>query len=677
MTSSDSHSRSRPSYGGSTVTHDAAAAAAATTVDSQVTSIAPPSPSSRAPLPHDSLSPRCSHHPKAASPVVVDDVHVDSYSYPPQSMSVPPPTFTPMPPPPPPPPMIIPDEAPRVDYLLHNGGLPHLIPRTLLPTATTPPPVQAYQTYASPRPPNQPNPANDSVKIFAPIHSRLDDIQRVLAKNGSVAVATGYRSVARRLLDRLESVFARNISSERCDCVMCKNRPQLHMSDEEEKGVSWGEILEFVAGRRELPQWPPFTIAPGATGLGVSGLEPMQKLDPDVPPEWRDHYKKQNAKTKSAVQTWLSQQEDAPSSPPTEVDDDTLTFAILTHIDPERRPYFISLMRGTSDMPPPDGREPSQPQRNDVLPKVSMALQRLYRLSSPPRAAECCIYLLNNPELHNTLFTLAAVTQGEWDILVSGRFDGFLWSGAEAPLSSQVYASGVNIPRGPSRGPIPFGANGGIPPTSSRTNTPFSPLRNVIPPEANLFPSRGPTPSPSMGGVSLSGAATPAPVQMDEETEIAVLAEVEREIFRGMEDLEDQFEKLHFQAEAVRQRLRERSAGLAMQAQARRGSLASEPGARMGTPASMVMGAGGPWSPDPQEGVYLDDAKSELAPDDSASNIGFGRRHRRDGRHSRRTPAPVAEEEEDERVEKKGSGGGGGGSSGGGAFGSFRRLRRG
>ncbi|KAL1304916.1 hypothetical protein AAFC00_003831 [Neodothiora populina] len=568
--------------------------------------------------------------------------------------------------PPPPPPIIPPEVNPRVDYLLENGGLPRPIPRSFLPRVDNQG-AQNWSVYASPRM-NQGSAPNDLVQLFAPVHARLDDYLKVMDKSGSIAVATGYRSVARRLLDRVATVFAREISNEKCHCVMCTSMPSPDVSEEEEKGISWGEILEFTAGRRELPQWPPFTMSGESGGLGITNAEPMQEVDPDVPPEWRTHYLRQNAKTKRAVEGWLLRSSDDPTSAPAEIDDETLTFAITTHIEPERRPLFIALRKGMSNLPPA-GAERSHLPKNDVLTKVSLALQRLYRLSSPPREAECCLYLLNNQYLHNTLATIAAVTDGEWDILISGRFDGFLISGAETqmPSSSAYYGSGINISRGPSRGPTatplspgptPF-APGGAP--SQRGGTPFSPLRNEW--SGVQFPSRNGTPAP-LGSAVLA----PAPVQVDEDTEISVLAEIERDILRGMDYLEDQFEKLHYQAEAVRERLRARATGLTLTAKARRGSLASEPGVRLASPVNGLdgrfSGLAGPWTPDLQEGTYLDDGRSELAPDDSASQIGYGsRKHRRDGRSSRaaRTPAPVVEEDEgrdtvgDDKDRKSGS----------------------
>ncbi|KAK8254817.1 hypothetical protein HDK77DRAFT_465580 [Phyllosticta capitalensis] len=536
------------------------------------------------------------------------------------------------PPPPPPPPMMPPD-IPRVDYLLANGGLSHTVPKGLIvaadhssPNGVRPPPSETVQ------------------HIFAPFRNLLDDYNQVMSKNGSIAVATGYRSVARRLLDRLEAVFARNISSETCRCVMCCANLDLHAPTEEDTGVSWGEILEFVSGRRELPAWPPFCIETDSAGLGISGMSqaaPMQKLDIDVPEEYREHYIKQSKKTKQAVQNWLASQPQFPSSPPQAVDDETLTFAMVTHLEPEKRPIFTALLQGKATIAgsragtPLNGNKP----KSEILTKTALSLQRLYRLESAPRDPECAIFLLNNPELHGVLATMSAISHGEWDILVSGRFDGFLWSGAEGPIPPPSYGTpSISASRGPSRGPTatplsrtttPFSA--GAP---SRGNTPFSPgARNGTP---GLGPGFGRT---TPGFPSSLGA----PVQMDEEVEIATLAEVEREIYLGMEALEDAFEALHCKAELVRRALRERGAGLAIAAQARRGSEGVE--VRLGTPASNAGGWNGQgWDTETDDGI--DDMASELAPDDSASNISYNRKRRGGRQKERKTPAPVVEEDE-------------------------------
>lgn len=554
-----------------------------------------------------------------------------------------------MPPPPPPPPMAAPAQIPRVDYLLKNGGLPYLISKKLVSNDSSRP-VQ-YAMYQSPAL-HQAAPLEEYQKVFSPLYKRLDDYLHVLKRNGSVAVATGYRSVARRLLDKLSQIFARDISGVRCDCVTCKAMPQPYLSEEEDSGVSWGEILEFVSGRRELPPWPPFAIQPDDGGLGVSGATeaPMQKIDIDVPEEYRDHYKRQNQKTKFAVQSWLSQQPELPSGPPEEADEDTLMFAMMTKLDTRHRNLFIALMHGqnaiSNSRAPTPAERPTTP--STALKRARRALQRLYRLERPPRDCECAMYLLNNQELHGMLATLAEVNEQEWEILISGRFDGFLWSGAEnSPFPPSASQYGTSTSRGPSRNqsgtPLsrngtPFSGLSGMAP--SRGNTPFSPLRNVMSPDSasglrsNGLPSRGPTPGP-MG----MGLASPAPVQLDEDTEIAVLAELERNLYTDMERLEDAFELLHGRAEQVRQMVRERSAGLSMQAQMRRGSM--DPGVRLGTPAS------GFTDFEDEDDDGLADMAS-LAPDDSASQISFNRRVRK--RKERRTPAPVQEENEDDIV---------------------------
>jgi hypothetical protein len=229
------------------------------------------------------------------------------------------------------------------------------------------------------------------------------------------------------------------------------------------------------------------------------------------------------------------------------------------------------------------------------------------------------MYMLNNRGLHHVLATLAAISDDEWEILISGRFDGFLRSGADDG--------------------IPSATTSGSRWNTNRTNTPFS--------TGGI--SRGPTPSQIDGsfrpasqpnGAPSSPASFGGPIALDEETEIAALAEVERDIFLGMEALEDAFEALHCKAEVVRRALRERGAGLSVANQSRRGSYVE---ARMGTPFSAM---GNTWESGTEDD-FLDDDRS-LAPDDSASNISSSRRRRPKRRTERRTPAPVEEEDEEE-----------------------------
>jgi len=529
------------------------------------------------------------------------------------------PPMTPPPPPPPPPAMM---DAPRVDYLLQNGGLAKAIPRSLL-AAIDGVPASAYSQYTTPRLSGAQ--AHDVRTFFKPLQNVLNSYNIVMDTSGSLAVATGYKSVARRLLDRLENVFARNISSETCQCIMCFERPLA----EDAAGVNWGEILELVSGRCELPTWPPYDDGPGP-GLGASfSLEaPCQRIDVDVPEQYREHYEKQSKKTKVAVQSWLSDQQE---NVPEDADDETLTFIMLTRLEQPQRPLFYALLWGLEKLPNPRTQKPDTGPPS-YLVKAGLALQRLYRLFSPPRHQLVVMYLIRHPAMHNMLATLAAVTKHEWEILVSGRFDGFLWSGMD-----DLPDPNTTPPRTASRGP----QAGQIPSTDGpqRFASPCNP--------AHRFGTVTPSPT-SRPGSTRPGSVRPpgggAPVQIDEETEIAVLAEIEREIYLGMEAMEDAFEHLHNQAEAVRRRLRERAAALSMVAQQRRGAGVDEVGVRIDTP-----GVGR----DPDEGLTTDDGRSEIGPDDSASNVSHNRRRKAHRARERRTPAPVEEEREGEEEEEE------------------------
>ena len=625
------------------------------TADSDATSVAPGQPpfaSARSPQEELEATPST---PRMGTPLQAI-AHAATYNSPGIEEARSPPVglpmgsmFSPQPPPPPPPPTL-PVIIPRVDYLLHNGGLPHNVPRALL-AATQPIPSHPAQPQHQYAPQRTPAPNSNLDQIFAPYHRMLDEYQTVLSRSGSIAVATGYKSVARRLLDRLENVFARDISSETCSCLMCQSRQPTQPGD---PALSWGEILEWVSGRRNVPTWPAFDFGQlgessiTADGLKISGITSRAEapnipppdsppIDVDVPEEYRDHYLRQSKKTKQTVDQWLTSQPSNPSSPPPEVDDETLTFTILTHLDRSERSIFTALLSTSGSTLPPGSRAPTPLKpRSDLLVRTGIALQRLYRLPTIPRDPESAIFLLRHPDLHTLLATLATIHSAEWDVLTSGRFDGFLWSGADDPSAStspQITRNATPLNRGHgsvSRNTTPFSTGGGNP---VRTSTPFHLLATAA--------SRGTTPAPG------------PPVPHDEETEIAVLAEVEREIYVGMEALEDAFEALHRKAESVRRALRERGAGLSVAGQARRNQLGlndTDVEAVRGTPgAGSTPGGGVEWESESEGGWGLGgDGGSEVWPDDSASNVSSSRVRRPKRRNERRTPALV--EEDDENV---------------------------
>lgn len=539
------------------------------------------------------------------------------------------PTATPAPappPPPPPPPAMDLHDIPRVDYLLQNGGLSYPVPRHFLSVL----PIQNGARGSRP-------PLSGSDTLFAPFLNLLDQYNTVLDKQGSIAVATGHRSVARRLLDRLENIFSRDLPPHGCTCIMCENSNDIH------RGLTWGDVLEWVSGRIELPQWPPFDLAEiGAKAAEISAEEPRRpsspiKLDPDIAEEFREHYLRQSKKVRSAVDKWLhSTDEDTPVPPPQEVDDETLAFAILTNLDDNDRPYFNALLSGARELKPATrAPTPMLRQRNDFVVKTGLSLQRLYRLQQAPRDAESVTYLIKNPHTHDLLVTLSNINNSEWEILTSGRFDGFLWSGAD--IDDQGNTPGLE-----SRSQTPL--NGFF---SSRS--PMSPG----PRSSSAMSSRGPTPF-SRGAtpasfISTSSSTVPSsrqPVSNDEEMEMAAIAEMEREIYQGMESLEDAFERLHHKAEIVRTALRQRGAGLMQSLQSRR-KIDVLP-SQVPTPALGQERAS--WAPSSEGEVPSDDdwfEEYDIMPDDSASNISSSRHRRPKRRTERRTPAPIEEDEEE------------------------------
>lgn len=571
------------------------------------------------------------HTPQFPPPPVVSE---EKHHYSTSDMPVPSTTSisTPGPPPPPPPPPALNlQDVPRVDYLLQNGGLPSPVPRTFLSvlprqngTRPSNPPLQGAET------------------LFAPFFNLLNQYQTVLSGNGSIAVATGHRTVARRLLDRLENVFSRDLCPEGCPCIMCEH------SGAPRRGLGWGEVLERVSGRMDLPPWPPFdfSLLSSKAVEDLAGVPPRPsspvQMDPDIAEEFREHYLRQTKRVRAAVDKWMSQCEKTAAPPPQDVDDETLAFAILTNLEQQDRPYFNALLSGSRELQPAmRAPTPVRKPRNDTVVRAGLSLQRLYRLQQAPRDAETVVYLVKHPAMHDLLYTVSDISDSEWEILTSGRFDGFLWSGAED--------DGVPFPEGPSRMATPASgvfspsriASPGARGAMSRTTTPFGPY------------SRGQTPASFISGVSGASSAYHfrAAVTHDEEAEVAALAELEREIFNGMEALEDAFEKLHEQAMAVRDALRRRGAALQMSLQQRRGGL----GAARGIDVLPLSGSSGvhdrpAWgddeSVDGADSEWGADDISELAPDDSASQVSSNRLRRPKRRRERATPAPIEEEDE-------------------------------
>lgn len=500
----------------------------------------------------------------------------------------------PPPPPPPPPPVMNISEVPRVDYLLQHGGLPQPVSRHFLSVLPAQTPARGSQP-----------PLMGTDILFAPFFNLLDQYNKVLDKQGSLAVATGHRTVARRLLERLENVFSRDLPAQGCVCIMCERSGEIH------EGLTWGDVLEWVSGRIDLPRWPPIDLVEiGAKAAEISAEEPARptspiKLDPDIAEEFREHYLRQTHKVRNAVDKWLNSTGEIPAPPPQDIDDETLSFAVLTNLDDEDRPFFNALLSGSRELRPATrAPTPLHKPRTDFIVKAGLALQRLYRLQQTPRDAETATYLVKNPHTHDLLVALSNISYSEWEILTSGRFDGFLWSGADDG-------------------------------ERSRSTTPYS---------------RGATPASFVSSASstLPGGRGQA-VSHDEEAEMAAIAEIEREIYTGMENLEDAFERLHLRAEVVRTALRQRGAGLMQSLQNRRKiDVLSTPAPDAASPGIERAPS---WTVDEDTGAGSDSEWGgddfDIMPDDSASNISSSRHRRPKRRTERRTPAPIEEDEEE------------------------------
>lgn len=524
---------------------------------------------------------------------------------------------------------------------MQHGGLPKPVSKNFL---------DALPRQNGTRPSNPPLSGTET--LFAPFFNLLDQYQTVLENQGSVAVATGHKTIARRILDRLDNVFTRDLPDDGCSCVMCEKTGRLA------RGLGWGEVLEKY--KSENPPWPPFDLS--SLGIRdpdevVDSLPPRPdspiKMDPDIAEEFRGHYLRQNKKVKAAVDKWLTSCAEAP--PPQEVDDETLTFAILTNLDIEEQPYFNALLAGSKELQPamraptPMRKKP----RQDFLVRTGLALQRWYGLQLVPRDAETAVYLIKNLHMHDLLRAVSDINTSEWELLTSGRFDGFLWNGADDSMNDLL----TPIAETP----------------SSRAGTPnasgfFSPpMRNFTPSRGPTPYSRGPTPASFISGVSSAVVVPPGmpgggnvggktAVTLDEELEVQVLSEVERHIYQGMEALEDAFEVLHQRAEAVRNALRQRNAGLQIGLSRRRAGSTALPTVASGG----SVGTGQDGSPRfdtfygqdddtfsmANESDWGADEFGELRPDDSASNISSSRHRRPKRRNERRTPAPIEEEEE-------------------------------
>jgi serine/threonine protein kinase len=240
------------------------------------------------------------------------------------------------------------------------------------------------------------------------------DVNTVIDPVSSLALV-GSRLVASSLSNRLENAFPHMIS---CPCIVCFDQPH---PEELSKRVTWGEIFVLVF-LTKLPPWPP---SKDLSVLGLDSLshqleDPCQILESDLRWVRKGHHRRLK-QIKAQVQSWLSE---IPEVTPDDevIDDETLTFSLLTRLEQPQRPLYYALFWGLDVIPTPRTQRPvgGPPQ---YLTKAGLALKRLYRkhLESAPRDQIVAMYLLHHPEMHSLLATLAAVQENEWEKLVASN----------------------------------------------------------------------------------------------------------------------------------------------------------------------------------------------------------------------------------------------------------------
>lgn len=451
--------------------------------------------------------------------------------------------------------------------------------------------------------------------VFTPLHCSLDAYTQILTSGGSVAVGTGYRSVARRLLERVEALFARDI------------------------GLPWGETLEWLRGKRRRERLPALPVLPVRSLLkkAASGVDegeaptvlgnkqgedsrhllapppavPLQPPPADGQGVHQMLAEGEKIRTKTKVEEWLDETETVisttinnnagpvPNSGSIGLSNgrtndvagifyvtvanqfhashqnpqahDTLQDAASTTSQEEEEEKLVSsiVMGLLNESPLQKELYAQYLADNALLERTMLSLRRLYP-SFPPQTISRCLaalYLLLHPDLHPVLEAISKITKGELDLLNSGRFDGFLDE------------------------------------------------KDVIP--------------------------------ADEEKELEALEILDGNIFRTMEQLEDEIEALHVRAEELRRKLRVRKEAIA-----RKMVLAGKEKDNGGggpTISGAMEQFGGPLGrqnsiattalvkhvqlpPPPPKSDYFEGLDKEstlnpIMPDDSASN--YGSRHRR------------------------------------------------
>ncbi|CAZ82159.1 unnamed protein product [Tuber melanosporum] len=251
--------------------------------------------------------------------------------------------------------------------------------------------------------------------VFGNLNYLLESYLGILSNGGSMAVGTGYRSVARKLLQQVGGVFNREVGVE---------------------GIDWSDILEYIRGDEQKPC---LCVLPVKgliqrnidTATILSGAEPASEVGLQAPQQTKELAESVVAgvREKSGtgkVQEWLEEVEKVlrqqpPPSPtvstvPEEVEheyEDEVVTQIIEGILPT--PAQIEVFR-------------SYLTDHAYLASTRAALMRLYPQHPAVSITKpiVALYLLLHVELHPMLAAIGGLSDAEMELINSGRFDGFL-----------------------------------------------------------------------------------------------------------------------------------------------------------------------------------------------------------------------------------------------------------
>ena len=291
-----------------------------------------------------------------------------------------------------------------IDYLIPNGSLPAPVSPYFHPvhdpcSLDVPPSMRRDKQTANP-----------VAGIFGNLNYLLDSYLTILASGGSLAVGTGYQSVARKLLDRVETLFARDLGVD---------------------GIGWADVLEFLRGSRQKP----FLCVLPVRGILARRDEESVICggDLDAPCTTRELAESVVAGVKarpamSKVEQWLEEVEQVLKAS----GDDGCGGKSLTKEDEDEEDHMVcEIIEGILKNNTEENQIKNFRRFLDdraLMADMQRALVRLYdehpaESITPPIVA---LYMLLHPELHPILRALSNVADSELELINSGKFDSFL-----------------------------------------------------------------------------------------------------------------------------------------------------------------------------------------------------------------------------------------------------------